>query len=100
MKFKRSTNKILLVKPPDRFLEDAQNPGMVFPDQNSILKHSINIIELSCIDSKSIRNSNFTVVIDAVKMNFLLKLSLFLNGFSIYFHEKKAKVIVKIIKNK
>ena len=50
----------------DSFLEDAQNPGMVFPDQNSILKHSINIIELSCIDSKSIRNSNFTVVIDAV----------------------------------
>ena len=50
----------------DSFLEDAQNPGMVFPDQNSILKHSINIIELSCIDSKSIRDSNFTVVIDAV----------------------------------
>ena len=50
----------------DSPIEDAEKSGMVFPDQNSILKHSIKVIELSCIDSKSIRDSNFKVVIDAV----------------------------------
>ena len=50
----------------DSPIEDAEKAGMVFPDQNSILKHSIKVIELSCIDSKSIRDSNFKVVIDAV----------------------------------
>ena len=50
----------------DSPIKDAEKSGMVFPDQNSILKHSIKVIELSCIDSKSIRDSNFKVVIDAV----------------------------------
>jgi len=50
----------------DSPIQDAEKSGMVFPDQNSILKHSIKVIELSCIDSKSIRDSNFKVVIDAV----------------------------------
>ena len=50
----------------DSPIEYAEKAGMVFPDQNSILKHSIKVIELSCIDSKSIRDSNFKVVIDAV----------------------------------
>ena len=50
----------------DSPIEDVEKAGMVFPDQNSILKHSIKVIELSCIDSKSIRDSNFKVVIDAV----------------------------------
>ena len=39
---------------------------MFFPDQNSILKHSIHTIELSCIDLNAIRNRKFKVVIDAV----------------------------------
>ena len=47
-------------------LDDAESPGMVFPDQNSILKHSIHTIELSCINLKAIRDRNFKVVIDAV----------------------------------
>ena len=47
-------------------LDDAESPGMVFPDQNSILKHSIHTIELSCINLKAIRDRHFKVVIDAV----------------------------------
>ena len=47
-------------------IKDSKKPGMVFPDQNSILKHSIKIVELSTIDAKAIRASNFKVVIDAV----------------------------------
>ena len=47
-------------------IKDSKQPGMVFPDQNSILKHSIKIVELSTIDAKAIRASNFKVVIDAV----------------------------------
>lgn len=41
-------------------------PGMIFPDQNSILKHSIHITELSCIDVQSIKDRKFKVAIDAV----------------------------------
>ena len=47
-------------------LESASEPGLFFPDQNSILKHSIHTIELSCIDLNAIRNRKFKVVIDAV----------------------------------
>jgi len=47
-------------------LESASEPGLFFPDQNSILKHSIHTIDLSCIDLNAIRNRKFKVVIDAV----------------------------------
>ena len=50
----------------DKALNDVKSPGMVFPDQNSILKHVINTIELSCIDFKAIKKRQFKVVIDAV----------------------------------
>jgi len=50
----------------DATLESADQPGMFFPDQNSIIKHSIHTIELSCIDLNAIRIRNFKVVIDAV----------------------------------
>ena len=50
----------------DKVLNDVKSPGMVFPDQNSILKHAINTIELSCIDFKAIKKRQFKVVIDAV----------------------------------
>ena len=50
----------------DKALNDVKSPGMVFPDQNSILKHAINTIELSCIDFKAIKKRQFKVVIDAV----------------------------------
>ena len=50
----------------DKALNDVKSPGMVFPDQNSILKHAINTIELSCIDFKAIKKRKFKVVIDAV----------------------------------
>ena len=50
----------------DKTLNDAELPGMVFPDQNSILKHVINTIELSCINFKAIKKRHFKVVIDAV----------------------------------
>jgi phosphomannomutase len=50
----------------DQNIENATQPGMFFPDQNSILKHSIDIIELSCIDLNAIRKRQFKVVIDAV----------------------------------
>ena len=47
-------------------IENAEQTGMRFPDQNSILKHSIDTVELSCIDLNAIRNRKFRVVIDAV----------------------------------
>ena len=50
----------------DKALNDVKSPGMVFPDQNSILKHAIDTIELSCIDFKAIKKRQFKVVIDAV----------------------------------
>ncbi len=50
----------------DNPIKDNKQTGMVFPDQNSILKHSIKTVELSCINAKAIRDSKFKVVIDAV----------------------------------
>ncbi len=50
----------------DSPLDDAEQTGMRFPDQNSILKHSIDTVELSCIDLNAIRGRKFKVVIDAV----------------------------------
>ncbi|MEA1881955.1 MAG: phosphoglucosamine mutase [Candidatus Marinimicrobia bacterium] len=50
----------------DEKVANAEQPGMFFPDQNSILKHSIHTVELSCIDLNAIRKRQFKVVIDAV----------------------------------
>jgi phosphomannomutase len=50
----------------DNSLEDAETAGMVFPDQNSILKHCIHTVELKCINHKAIRDRHFKVAIDAV----------------------------------
>ncbi|MDP6339156.1 MAG: phosphoglucosamine mutase [Candidatus Marinimicrobia bacterium] len=50
----------------DTPLEDGEQAGMFFPDQNSILKHSIGTVELSCIELNAIRKRKFKVVIDAV----------------------------------
>ena len=45
---------------------NADKLGMLFPDQNSILKHVIHVIELSCINLKKIKERKFKVVIDSV----------------------------------
>ena len=45
---------------------NADKSGMLFPDQNSILKHVIHVIELSCINLKKIKERKFKVVIDSV----------------------------------
>ena len=47
-------------------VDSADKLGMFLPDQNSILKHSIHTVELSCIDINKIRNCHFKIVIDAV----------------------------------
>ncbi|MBC8345480.1 MAG: phosphoglucosamine mutase [Candidatus Marinimicrobia bacterium] len=59
-------NKLFDCVDRDDSLDSANVPGMLFPDQNSILKHSIHTVELSCIDLNAIRNRKFIVVIDAV----------------------------------
>jgi len=59
-------NNLFALADRDKPIKDSKQSGMVFPDQNSILKHSIKIVELSSIDAKAIRDSNFKVVIDAV----------------------------------
>ena len=46
--------------------EKHSKKGMYFPDQNSILKHVVHIIELSCINLKRIKNQKYKVVIDSV----------------------------------
>ena len=50
----------------DSPIENTVQAGMRFPDQNSVLKHSIDTVELSCINLNRIRNRKFKVVIDAV----------------------------------
>ena len=47
-------------------LKKSTKKGMYFPDQNSILKHIIHIIELSCINLKRIKNKKYKVAIDCV----------------------------------
>ena len=46
--------------------DESSKKGMYFPDQNSILKHIIHIIELSCINLKRIKSQKYKVVIDSV----------------------------------
>ena len=48
------------------FLEKSIKKGMYFPDQNSVLKHIIHIIELSCINLKRIKGKKYKVAIDCV----------------------------------
>jgi len=47
-------------------LPDAEIQGLELPEQNSILKHILKVLSLSCIDLNAIRDRNFKVVIDAV----------------------------------
>ena len=47
-------------------LKKSTKKGMYLPDQNSILKHIIHIIELSCINLKRIKNKKYKVAIDCV----------------------------------
>jgi phosphomannomutase len=59
--------EILFKKTDTNFVHGSStNKGMYFPDQNSILKHVIHIIELSCINLKRIKDQNYKVVIDCV----------------------------------
>lgn len=44
----------------------ASTPGLSLPDQNSILKHVIHVLSLSCIDLNAIQQRHFKVVVDAV----------------------------------
>ena len=46
--------------------QKAKKQGMLFPDQNSILKHVIHVIELSCVDTKRIKNCKFKVAVDSI----------------------------------
>ena len=57
----------LFKKTDKNFIHEKSNKkGMYFPDQNSILKHVVHIIELSCINLKRIKNQKYKVVIDSV----------------------------------
>lgn len=57
----------LFKKTDTNFVNEKPNKkGMYFPDQNSILKHVVHIIELSCINLKRIKNQKYKVVIDSV----------------------------------
>ena len=57
----------LFNKVDTNFIQDkTSKKGMYFPDQNSILKHVIHIVELSCIDLKRIKAQKYKVVIDCV----------------------------------
>ena len=57
----------LFKKTDTNFVHEKPNKkGMYFPDQNSILKHVVHIIELSCINLKRIKNQKYKVVIDSV----------------------------------
>ena len=57
----------LFKKVDTNFIQDkSSKKGMYFPDQNSILKHVIHIVELSCINLKRIKAQKYKVVIDCV----------------------------------
>lgn len=47
-------------------IDDADVPGMIWPEQNSIQKHVIACVSLSCIDLNRIQRRHFKIVIDAV----------------------------------
>lgn len=44
----------------------AEIKGLELPDQNSILKHTLKVLSLSCLKLNSIRARHFKVVVDAV----------------------------------
>ena len=47
-------------------IQPAETPGMYLSDKNANLKHVLKIIELPCVDLKSIRARGFKIAIDAV----------------------------------
>ena len=47
-------------------LPDAEEPGIIWPEQNAIQKHVIACASLKCIDLNRIQNRHFRIVIDAV----------------------------------
>ena len=47
-------------------LKDADEPGIIWPEQNAIQKHVIACVSLKCIDLNRIQRRHFKVVIDAV----------------------------------
>ena len=47
-------------------LQDAKDPGIIWPEQNAIQKHVIACVSLKCIDLNRIQRRHFKIVIDAV----------------------------------
>ena len=47
-------------------IHPAETPGMYLSDKNANLKHVLKIMELPCVDLKSIRAKGFKIAIDAV----------------------------------
>ena len=47
-------------------LQDAKDPGIIWPEQNAIQKHMIACVSLKCIDLNRIQRRHFKIVIDAV----------------------------------
>ena len=47
-------------------LQDAKDPGIIWPEQNAIQKHVIACASLKCIDLNRIQRRHFKIVIDAV----------------------------------
>ncbi len=47
-------------------VSNAEINGLELPDQNSILKHTLKVLSLSCLNLNSIRDRHFKVVVDAV----------------------------------
>ena len=47
-------------------LNDADEPGMIWPEQNAIQKHVISCVSISCIDLNRIQKRKFKIVMDSV----------------------------------
>ena len=47
-------------------LQDAKDPGIIWPEQNAIQKHMIACVSLKCIDLNRIQRRHFKIVIDAI----------------------------------
>ena len=47
-------------------LQNAKDPGIIWPEQNAIQKHVIACVSLKCIDLNRIQRRHFKIVIDAV----------------------------------
>ena len=50
----------------NRELHDADEPGIIWPEQNAIQKHVISCASLKCINLNRIQKRKFRIVIDAV----------------------------------